>query len=251
MNQQLWETRMIELRTNRLADLPKTIGRPGYDRSALTAGIVHIGVGNFHRAHQAWYLHRLFEKGMNTDWAIVGAGVRPYDEDQRRKLAAQDYLTTLIELDPSGSSAEVIGPMIDYVPVSPDNGPLIERMARPGMEVILGCTRDPKFGPIVMFGLGGTLVEAIKDVTFRLAPMRVASAENMIRSIKTFNVLEGIRGNPPSDLAAIRDCILRVSTLVADHPEISELDINPLIVYPDGRGAVVADCRVMLKAVDA
>jgi acetyltransferase len=102
-----------------------------------------------------------------------------------------------------------------------------------------------------MFGLGGTLVEAIKDVTFRLAPMRIASAENMIRSIKTFNVLQGIRGNPPSDLEAIKDCILRVSTLVANHPEISELDINPLIVYPEGKGAVVADCRIMLRSTSA
>jgi acyl-CoA synthetase (NDP forming) len=128
------------------------------------------------------------------------------------------------------------------------DGVLMQEMAGKGVEVIIGCARDAKFGPIVMFGLGGTLVEAIKDVTFRLAPMRVASAENMIRSIKTFNVLQGIRGNPPSDLEAIKACILRVSTLVADHPEISELDINPLIVYPEGKGAVVADCRIMLRS---
>jgi acyl-CoA synthetase (NDP forming) len=128
------------------------------------------------------------------------------------------------------------------------DGVLMQEMAGKGVEVIIGCARDAKFGPIVMFGLGGTLVEAIKDVTFRLAPMRVASAENMIRSIKTFNVLQGIRGNPPSDLEAIKACILRVSTLVANHPEISELDINPLIVYPEGKGAVVADCRIMLRS---
>ena len=131
------------------------------------------------------------------------------------------------------------------------DGVLMQEMAGKGVEVILGCARDAKFGPIVMFGLGGTLVEAIKDVTFRLAPMRIASAENMIRSIKTFNVLQGIRGNPPSDLEAIKDCILRVSTLVANHPEISELDINPLIVYPEGKGAVVADCRIMLRSTSA
>jgi acetyltransferase len=131
------------------------------------------------------------------------------------------------------------------------DGVLMQEMAGKGVEVIIGCARDPKFGPIVMFGLGGTLVEAIKDVTFRLAPMRIASAENMIRSIKTFNVLQGIRGNPPSDLEAIKACILRVSTLVASHPQISELDINPLIVYPEGKGAVVADCRIMLRATEA
>ncbi|WP_319406515.1 acetate--CoA ligase family protein [uncultured Desulfosarcina sp.] len=138
-----------------------------------------------------------------------------------------------------------------YNPDAHIDGVLMQEMAGKGVEVIIGCARDPKFGPIVMFGLGGTLVEAIKDVTFRLAPMHIASAEKMIRSIKTFNVLQGIRGNPPSDLEAIKTCILQVSTLVANHPEISELDINPLIVYPEGKGAVVADCRIMLRAADA
>ena len=131
------------------------------------------------------------------------------------------------------------------------DGVLMQEMAGKGVEVIIGCVRDPKFGPIIMFGLGGTLVEALKDVTFRLAPMRIASAENMIRSIKTFNILQGVRGNPPSDLNAIRECILRVSSLVADHPEITELDINPLIVYPEGKGAVVADCRMMLRTASS
>lgn len=119
-----------------LKDLPETIKRPTYDRSRLTAGIVHIGLGNFHRAHQAWYLHRLFERGLNLDWAIVGAGVRPYDAEMREKLRAQDYLTTLIELDPSGVSAEVIGPMIDYVPVEDGNGPLIATMADPAIRIV-------------------------------------------------------------------------------------------------------------------
>lgn len=138
-----------------------------------------------------------------------------------------------------------------FNPEAEIDGVLMQEMAGKGVEVIIGCARDPKFGPIVMFGLGGTLVEALKDVTFRLAPMRIASAENMIRSIKAFSVLQGIRGNQPSDLDAVRECILRVSTLVADHPEISELDINPLIVYPRGQGAVVADCRIMLESRQA
>ncbi|MFY0690991.1 MAG: mannitol dehydrogenase family protein [Paracoccaceae bacterium] len=127
---------MIPLSARSLNDLPAAVARPGYDRADLSAGILHIGLGNFHRAHQAWYLHRLFEEGMCLDWAIVGAGVRPNDEAQRQKLAAQDYLTTLIELDPAGSAAEVIGPMIDYVPVRPDNAPLIARMARPDIRIV-------------------------------------------------------------------------------------------------------------------
>lgn len=119
-----------------LTQLPDGVKAPGYDRAQLSAGIVHIGLGNFHRAHQAWYLHRLFEQGENFDWAIVGAGVRPYDEAQRRKMAAQDYLSTLIELDPKGTSAEVIGSMIDYVPVEDGGGPLIARMAQPDIRIV-------------------------------------------------------------------------------------------------------------------
>jgi acetyltransferase len=126
-------------------------------------------------------------------------------------------------------------------------GVLMERMARGGIEVILGATRDPLFGPICMFGLGGTLVESIKDVTFRLAPMWEISAERMIHTIKAYSVLKGVRGAAPSDIDAIKDCILRLSQMVSDHPEITELDINPLIVYAEGEGCVVADSRILLK----
>jgi acetyltransferase len=142
---------------------------------------------------------------------------------------------------------EIVDNARAFKPDAHIQGVLVERMARGGVEVILGATRDPKFGPMCMFGLGGTFVEAIKDVTFRLAPMWEVSAEQMIESIRAYKVLRGIRGNPPSDIAAIKDCILRLSQLVSDHPEISELDINPLIVYPEGDGCVVADSRIMLK----
>jgi acyl-CoA synthetase (NDP forming) len=125
-------------------------------------------------------------------------------------------------------------------------GILVEAMARGGVEVILGATKDPRFGPICMFGLGGTFVEAMRDVTFRLAPMWESSAENMITSIKAYRILRGVRGIPPSDTKAIKECILRLSQLVAGHPEIAELDINPLIVYPEGQGCVVADSRMLL-----
>lgn len=119
-----------------LTDLPDGITGPSYDRSALTPGIIHIGLGNFHRAHQAWYLHRLMQQGLALDWAIIGAGVRPYDEAQRLKLKAQDYLTTLIELDPAGRSAEIVGSMIDYVPIVQGNGPLISRMTDPAIRIV-------------------------------------------------------------------------------------------------------------------
>ena len=126
----------VKLSNATLNQLPEAVKRPGYDRARLSPGIVHIGLGNFHRAHQSWYLHRLMQMGLALDWAIIGAGVRSYDAAQRRKLEEQDYLTTLIELDPSGTSAEVVGSMIDYVPVTEGNTALIERMAQRDIRIV-------------------------------------------------------------------------------------------------------------------
>lgn len=127
---------MITLSNSTLGDLPNSVDRPTYDRSTLHAGIVHIGVGNFHRAHQAWYTHRLMQQGRAMDWAIVGAGVRPADAAMREKLLAQDCLTTLIELAPDERSAELTGAMIDYVPVQQDNAALIRAMADPSIRIV-------------------------------------------------------------------------------------------------------------------
>ncbi|WP_407494930.1 mannitol dehydrogenase family protein [Pseudooceanicola sp. MF1-13] len=119
-----------------LTQLPTQIQTPRYDRQAVTPGIVHIGVGNFHRAHQAWYLHRLMQDGKALDWGIIGAGVRAFDDQQRQKLAAQDFLTTLIELDPAGTSAEVVGSMIGFIPVTDGHGPLITQMSDPAIRIV-------------------------------------------------------------------------------------------------------------------
>lgn len=113
-----------------------SIKRPEYDRAALKPGIVHIGVGNFHRAHQSWYLHRLMQAGKAHNWAIIGAGVRPYDAAMREKLLAQDCLTTLVELDPADVSAEVVGSMIDYLPIEDDNAALIRMLADPAIRIV-------------------------------------------------------------------------------------------------------------------
>jgi len=145
---------------------------------------------------------------------------------------------------------EIMANARKFNPSAKINGVIMERMARRGVEVILGAVRDPKFGPICMFGLGGTFVEALQDVTFRLAPMWEISSEIMIRSIKAYNILKGVRGAPPCDIDSIRDCIIRLSQMLTDHPEIAELDINPLIVYPEGQGCVVADSRILLKRID-
>jgi acetate---CoA ligase (ADP-forming) len=137
--------------------------------------------------------------------------------------------------------------VLKVVPKANIEGILIEQMAPKGVEVILGASRDERFGPLMMFGLGGTLVEVLKDVSFRLAPMWEISAENMVHEIRAFKVLDGFRGTPPSDVPAIVDTLLRLSAMVCNHPEISELDINPLIVHAKGEGCSVADSRIMLK----
>ncbi len=126
----------VRLSRAALDALPATAAKPTYARQDLRCGIVHIGVGNFHRAHQAWYLHRLMNEGAAHDWAIIGAGVRPGDAVMREKLLAQDCLTTLIELRPDGSSAEICGSMIDFLPVEPDNAALIAQMANPAIRIV-------------------------------------------------------------------------------------------------------------------
>lgn len=127
---------MKKLSWANLPGIDLSVARPTYDRSQLTPGIVHIGCGNFHRAHQAWYLEQLFRNGLAMDWAIVGAGVRSNDALMREKLMEQDFLTTLIELSPNGKRAEVIGSMIDFVPVEPDNSSLIDIMADPRIRIV-------------------------------------------------------------------------------------------------------------------
>lgn len=126
----------MRLNLQNLNSLPSAVRTPKYDRADLSAGILHIGLGNFHRAHQAWYTHRLMDQGLALDWAILGAGVRAADAAQRTQMLAQDYLTTLIELDPSGKSAEVVGSMIGYAPVAKNNGPLIAHMADPSIRIV-------------------------------------------------------------------------------------------------------------------
>ena len=129
-------TQAVELSNDVLGDLPAGIERPRYDRTSLTPGIVHIGLGNFHRAHQAWFTHRLMQDGFAHDWAILGAGVRAFDVAQRERLKAQDCLTTLIELAPNARSAEITGSMIDYIAVEEGNAPLIEAMANPEIRIV-------------------------------------------------------------------------------------------------------------------
>lgn len=135
-----------------------------------------------------------------------------------------------------------------YVPEARIWGCLVQEMVpEGGLEVLVGMNRDPQFGPLVTFGLGGIFVETLKDVTFRIAPFSRQEAEEMINEIRARPLLDGVRGKPALDKGAIIDTLLRIGQLVQDFPEVVELDINPLIVYPEGRGAIAIDMRLVLK----
>jgi acetyltransferase len=135
-----------------------------------------------------------------------------------------------------------------YLPQAHLWGCLVQQMVPPGgLEVLIGMNRDPQFGPLVTFGLGGIYVETLKDVTFRIAPFSVQSAEKMLSEIRAHAILDGVRGEPPVDKAAIIDVLMRIGQLVQDFPEIVELDINPLMVYPKGQGAIAIDMRLVLS----
>lgn len=134
-----------------------------------------------------------------------------------------------------------------FMPEAEIWGVLVQEMVEGCHEVLVGMSRDPQFGPLLAFGLGGIYVEALPDVTFRIAPVARWEAREMLSEIRGYSLLRGVRGESPSDLEAIIDCILRVSQLVTDFPEIVELDINPLIVCEEGKGAVAVDLRMALQ----
>jgi len=129
-------------------------------------------------------------------------------------------------------------------------GVLVEKMADKGLEVILGMSRDPQFGPMLMFGLGGIFVEVMKDVTFYLAPLTAEEAMQMLVGTRSYALLKGARGQSGVDMASIAAGLQRISQLVTDFPEIIELDINPFIVGKIGTEAVVADARMTISGVD-
>jgi acetyltransferase len=177
------------------------------------------------------------------------------------KIASPDILhkTDIGGVKVGLRSAEEVGDAFElmvyraqrYVPEAHIWGCLVQEMAPSGgQEVLVGMNRDPQFGPLVTFGLGGIYVETLRDVTFRVAPFSVQEAEAMLSEIRAHALLDGVRGQPPLDKAAIVDALLRVGQLVQDFPEIAELDINPLIVYPrrqgDLPGAIAIDMRLVL-----
>ncbi|NPA96054.1 MAG: acetyl-CoA synthetase, partial [Crenarchaeota archaeon] len=110
-----------------------------------------------------------------------------------------------------------------------------------------GATRDATFGPVIMFGLGGIFVEVLKDVSFRVAPLTEEDAESMIREIKSYRILEGYRGMPPRDIDAIKQIILKTADIMLKLDKVQDIDLNPVMLYEKGKGAIVVDARVILR----
>jgi acyl-CoA synthetase (NDP forming) len=127
------------------------------------------------------------------------------------------------------------------------DGVLVQSMISDGVELMVGVTEDPLFGPLIAFGLGGIHVEILRDVCFRVTPITDRDAREMVRGIRGFRLLEGYRGHPPADVPAIEDLLLRVARLVEEIPEISELDLNPVFALPPGQGCLIVDARIRLK----
>ena len=125
-------------------------------------------------------------------------------------------------------------------------GVMVEQMAPKGLEVIIGMRRDPTFGPLMMFGLGGTMVELLKDISFKVAPLTSEDIDEMIENTLAGKLLKGYRSSAKADIKAVKETIARLSQLSLDNPAISEIEINPLIVYPEGQGAISLDSRAIM-----
>lgn len=140
---------------------------------------------------------------------------------------------------------EIMAAVKEKQPNAVIQGVTVQQMAKPGVEVIIGMSKDPQFGPVIMFGLGGILVEILKDVSFRIVPLVKRDAKEMIREVKGFPLLEGYRGQDPADIDYLEGLIMKVSDFAENNPQVKELDLNPIFAYKDG--AVAVDARVVLE----
>lgn len=145
-----------------------------------------------------------------------------------------------------GAYNEILSSVKRKSPQARIQGISVQKMARSGVEVILGMIKDDQFGPVLMFGLGGILVEVLKDISFRIVPVTKKEAGEMIREIKGYRVLEGYRGQEPADISSLEELIVKVSDFVDKYPQIKELDLNPVFAYK--RGSIVVDARIILES---
>ena len=141
---------------------------------------------------------------------------------------------------------DIIAAVSDRQPKARIEGVAVQAMARPGTEVIVGMSKDPQFGPVLMFGLGGIFVVVLKDVSFRIVPLEERDAREMIDEIKGRAVLDGVRGGEPADIGALASLLLQLSAFAEANPQVEELDLNPVFAYKDGCLAV--DARIVVSA---
>ena len=141
---------------------------------------------------------------------------------------------------------EIVKAAKKHKPKANIEGVSVQPMAKPGIEVIIGMSKDQQFGPVLMFGLGGILVEVLKDVSFRIVPLTKRDAREMIKEIKGYPILQGYRGHEPANIETLEDILLKVSKFVESEPAIKELDINPIFAYKDG--ALALDARIILES---
>lgn len=140
---------------------------------------------------------------------------------------------------------EIISKAIKYNKKASISGVIAYTMVPQGTEIIIGMMKDPHFGPVIMFGLGGIFVEVLKDISFRILPIEEIDAREMITEIKGYEILKGARGNPPRDIRAIEEVLMKVSKLTMENPEINEIDLNPIFVFENG--IQVVDARMILS----
>ncbi len=141
----------------------------------------------------------------------------------------------------------IISSVSEKAPNAKVTGILVQEMVPEGVEVIVGATRDPTFGPVLLFGLGGIFVEVLKDVSFRIAPVTKYDAESMLKEIKAAKILEGYRGTPPRDKEALVDIIMKLSKFMEEQESVTDVDLNPIMAFEEGKGAKIADARVLIK----
>ncbi len=141
--------------------------------------------------------------------------------------------------------SEIISSVRQKYPQTIIQGVSVQSMAPPGVEVIIGMSQDPQFGPVLMFGLGGVLVEVLKDVSFRIVPVTKRDAGEMVSEIKGYPLLEGYRGQEPANISALEELIVKVSQFVEQNPQIEELDLNPVFAYKDK--AIAVDARIIME----
>jgi acetyl coenzyme A synthetase (ADP forming)-like protein len=255
-----------------MARYAANIGRPGYDIKVFT-DIDRPAVERLLATARAEGRHQLLEPEAHEVFRAYGFPVAPFrwaksaDEAVLAaealgfpvavKIVSPDIvhkfdvggvklkLGTVAEV--REAYREILASVAQAHPGALVAGVMVQQMADKGRETILGMSRDPQFGPLLMFGLGGTYVEIFKDVIFRVAPISEAWAHQMMGGLKGFPILTGYRGEPPADLEAVAEALERLSQLVLDFPAIRELDINPFMVFEEGRGGAVLDARIFVE----